>query len=261
MTEQLPDPFVPPEVDLRDFAFMPLDVRRLRDSALITERSAEEIVAALLLWAASWHQIPASSLPDDDRQLAALAGYGRAVREFVRVKDGAMHRFIRCSDGRWYHAVIAEKAAEGWNAKLKEEHKRECDRIRKENKARDSRNEPPLPIPGYPQLLSVRHVDGIPCWRLWGSNGNSGYSDGNEDDSDGTDPLQQRKSRLKGSEGKLRDREVGVDLTSPHGAGAGQGQNLLKKMLKTGPEPADIDRNREIARRLASGEVVVGGKS
>lgn len=81
MTElQLPEPLTPPDCDLRDFAFMPLDVARLRDSDLAIQIEAEEFRAAVLLWCASWHQVPAASLPDDDKALAALAGYGRPRR-------------------------------------------------------------------------------------------------------------------------------------------------------------------------------------
>ena len=48
----LPDPLVPAEVDLRDFAFMPLHVVRLRDSGLTAKASGDEFRAAVLLWCA-----------------------------------------------------------------------------------------------------------------------------------------------------------------------------------------------------------------
>lgn len=255
LADTLPDPLVPAEVDLRDFAFMPLDVRRLRDSSLITERAAEEIVAAVLLWSACWHQVPASSLPDDDKQLCQLAGYGRAVREFVRVRDGAMHRFIKCSDGRWYHPVVAEKAADGWNGKLKEEHKRACDRARKANKEKPDAQ---VPMPSYPQLLSVRLIAGIPCWRYWDSIGTAAHSSGPPPDSSGTAPPVLRKSRLKGEgegEGELRK---ALDSTSP--TRSSQGQKLLKNFGNSPPSGRSPDEAREIARKLATGEVKVGGR-
>lgn len=169
--QQLPPPLVPAEVNLQDFAFMPLDVRRLRDSALIAERQPEEILAALLLWCAAWHQVPSSSLPDDDKQLSQLAGYGRAVTEFRRIRDGAMHRWIKCTDGRWYHPVVAEKAAEGWNAKLKEQHRRACDNVRKMNKDRQERSEPLLPRPPAPVQLVAVDSGGITVWRYGNSSG------------------------------------------------------------------------------------------
>ena len=117
MNEPVP-PLVPAEVDLRDFAFMPLDVVRLRDSGLTAKASGDEFRAAVLLWCASWHQVPAASLPDDDDELANICGYSRARREWVKVRDGAMRGWKRCADGRLYHQAVAGKALEAWIEKL-----------------------------------------------------------------------------------------------------------------------------------------------
>lgn len=164
-----PDPLVPAEVDLRDFQFMPLDVRRLRDSKLVAVRSPEEVVAAILLWSASWHQQPASSLPDDDVELSSLAGYGgvRGVALFRKIKSGALYGFVLCADGRWYHPVVAEKAADGWNAKLDTQHYRASERVRKENIERKEKGLPDLPKPSKPEHLTGREVGGIVVYRQW----------------------------------------------------------------------------------------------
>ena len=69
---ELPEPLVPADVDLRDFQYMPLDVVRLRDSSLAAKASGEEFRAAVLLWYVSWHQKPPASLPDDDEELASF---------------------------------------------------------------------------------------------------------------------------------------------------------------------------------------------
>lgn len=122
-----PPPLTPPDCDLRGFAFMPLDVVRLRDSGLAIEASGDEFRAAVLLWCASWHQVPAASLPDDERALAVLAGYGRDARGWKRVRDGAMRGWVRCSDGRLYHPVIAAKALESMHHKTAAKRKREAD--------------------------------------------------------------------------------------------------------------------------------------
>jgi hypothetical protein len=124
-------PLVPSDCDLRDFQYMPLDVVRLRDSELVTAVTGEEAFVAVLLWCAAWHQVPAASLPDDDRQLANLAGYGRAIKEWLKVKAGALRGFVRCDDGRLYHPVVAEKAREAWDAKLQQRYRTECARIKK----------------------------------------------------------------------------------------------------------------------------------
>jgi hypothetical protein len=107
-----PEPLTPPDCDLRDFSWMPLDVIRLRDSDLAVIVSGDAFRAAVLLWCASWHQVPAASLPMDDRLLANLAGYGRDMKGWSEVRDDALRGFVECSDGRLYHAVVAEKALE-----------------------------------------------------------------------------------------------------------------------------------------------------
>ncbi|MGH8665354.1 MAG: hypothetical protein ACREUX_13920, partial [Burkholderiales bacterium] len=129
----LPTPLVPAEIDLRDFEFMPLYVRRLRDSRFVAIKTPEEALAGILLWSSSWHQIPASSLPDDDIELSTLAGYGgvRGLELFRRVKDGALHNFIKCSDGRLYHPVVAAAAMDAWRGKIQQAHRKDRDRWRK----------------------------------------------------------------------------------------------------------------------------------
>lgn len=113
-----PDPIVPPDIDLRDFAYMPLDVARLRDSDIAGIEDGEVFRAAVLSWCAAWHQVPAGSLPDDDAILARLAGYGRDVATWRRLREqGALRGFVRCSDGRLYHGVVCEKALEAWSKK------------------------------------------------------------------------------------------------------------------------------------------------
>ncbi len=114
--EQLPAPLTPLDCDLRDFAFMPPDVACLRDSDLAIQVGAEESRAAVLLWCGAWHQVPAASLPDDDKALAALAGYGRVVAEWRKYRDGALYGWVKCDDGRLYHPVVAEKARDAWQA-------------------------------------------------------------------------------------------------------------------------------------------------
>lgn len=117
----LPSPLTPDDCDLKDFAFMPLDVQRLRDSDLASEETPECCWAAVLIWCASWHQVPAASVPDSDQWLANQAGYvsrGKIDSRWKKVRDGALRGWIKCSDGRLYHAVVAEKALEAWIGKL-----------------------------------------------------------------------------------------------------------------------------------------------
>jgi hypothetical protein len=132
MSEPEPSPLVDAQIELRDFPFLPLDVVRLRDSDLAIQATGEEFRAAVLLWCAAWHQVPAASLPDHDGTLAVYAGFGRGGDEsWKRVRAGALRGFVRCSDGRLYHRLLADKANEAWEGKLRHRHRRECERIKK----------------------------------------------------------------------------------------------------------------------------------
>jgi hypothetical protein len=152
-------PLTQPDCDLRDFSFMPLDVVRLRDSDLAALESAEAFRAAVLLWCASWHQLPAASLPDDDRVLANLAGFGRVVKEWQKVRQGALRGWVVCDDGRLYHSVIAEKANEAWQRKLEQAWRTECARIKKHNQRHPDKQ---LPFPTFDEWLSRRTNQGCP---------------------------------------------------------------------------------------------------
>lgn len=109
-----PAPLTPADCDLRDFAFMPLDATRLLDSDLFALATGDEFKAALSLWCKAWLQVPAASLPDDDRVLAHLSGAGA---KWKKVKEMALRGFVKCSDGRLYHSTVAEKANASWAKK------------------------------------------------------------------------------------------------------------------------------------------------
>jgi len=106
-------PPIPADVDLQDFAFMPLDVARLWDSDLAMTASGEAFRGAVLLWCKAWHQIPAGSLPNNDLTLMKFAGCDAST--WQRIKADAMHGFILCDDGRFYHPVVCEKAIQAWH--------------------------------------------------------------------------------------------------------------------------------------------------
>jgi len=154
------EPLVPAGLDLREFDWMPLDVKRLRDSDLSVLATGDAFRAAVLLWCASWHQVPAGSLPSDNRLLANLAGYGRDLEGWASVKVDAMRGFVECSDGRLYHPVVCDKALEAdeqRNKQRKRTHaatsaRRNGQRDEERNDARDDkcvgeRNEDHLTLP------------------------------------------------------------------------------------------------------------------
>ena len=165
-----PAPMVPAEVDLSDFKFMPLEVARLRRSKawLICKRRPELAFYMLNLWAASWHERPAGSLEDDDDVLADAAMC--PPERWAEVKADALRGWVKCSDGRLYHPVVAEKVAESWHGKLLKRWANECDRIRKENRRREESGQDELPLPSKPERNSVsvpmevhKAADGIPA--------------------------------------------------------------------------------------------------
>jgi hypothetical protein len=161
MTE-LPEPLTPPECDLRDFAFMPLDVLRLRDSDLASIADAEAFRAAVISWCVAWHQLPAASLPDDDAALCRLLGYGRDIRGWQRIRAaGALRGYVKCADGRLYHPVVAEKAREAWQKKLEQRARTAAAReARLRQKQSASVTEPPSPLSQTPAPSVTDNVTG-----------------------------------------------------------------------------------------------------
>lgn len=139
---------------------MPLHVARLRDSDLAAEESPEACWYAVLLWAASWHQIPAGSLPNNDAVLTRLIGLGRDVKTFAEHKDAAMRGFVLCDDGRLYHPVVAEQVIVAWQGKLQQRWRTECARIKKRNQ----RDKTEVAMPTFDEFIG-RCPDGVlaPC--------------------------------------------------------------------------------------------------
>lgn len=212
----LPEPMLPPEVDLRDFEFMPLSVRRFRDSDLVSLEPADAVLAAVLLWGAAWHQVPAGSLPDDDRILASLAGFGRAVGEWVKVRDGALRGFIKCSDGRLYHPVVVEKAIEAWQGKLKKRWQTYCAALKKSCQRRNLPYNPPT----FDEWKEQGQPTSVPR--------------------DNHDCPQGQDGNVPGTDG-ARPGSVPRENTSK-GEGEGEGQGLINNSLSPYRDPRlDID--------------------
>lgn len=112
----LPPPLTPQDCELRGLPYMPLDVVRLLDSDLFALSTGEEFKAALALWARSWSQVPAASIPDDERVQARLVGVSLA--EWRQLAPVSLRGWVKCSDGRLYHPVVAEKALSAWLDRL-----------------------------------------------------------------------------------------------------------------------------------------------
>lgn len=152
----LPEPPVPSDVDLRDFRRMPFDVLALDNSAFDLTTDDDEFRAGFRLWCKAWHQVPAGSLPNDDRQLCQLAGLGRDIDGWQRIKAKAMHGFVLCRDGRWYHTFLCEIVLEAWDRKHKYAKKRAAsnERVRRYREAQRKKREEDRKAPRSPPPTS-----------------------------------------------------------------------------------------------------------
>lgn len=105
-------PPVAARVDLRAFAYMPLDIAELfnSDTWMLACRNPFAAAACINLWGRAWHQVPAGSLPDDEALLAGYAG----VPDWAAVRDIALRGFVKADDGRLYHAVLCRKVKKAW---------------------------------------------------------------------------------------------------------------------------------------------------
>lgn len=120
-----PAPLIHADVDCTDLDGFMLNVERLMASELVALSSHEVIAAALFLWCRAWKQTPAASLPDDDRVNSAFCRLPLA--KFKKLKGEIMRGFVKCSDGRLYHAFLAQEALKAFERKLAFQDRRQRD--------------------------------------------------------------------------------------------------------------------------------------
>jgi hypothetical protein len=152
----LPDPLMPADCDLRDFAFMPLDIQRLRRSKawLKAKRNPALGFYMVNLWTAAWHDVPAGSLEDDDDVLADLAMCDPV--KWLKLKADVLHGWVKCSDGRLYNPTTCEKARESWTSKVERLEKDANERERKRREREDR----------SVMFAALREVDIVPAWNI-----------------------------------------------------------------------------------------------
>ena len=127
----LPEPLTPPDCDLRGMPYMPLDITRLFDSDFYVHSTGDEFKAAVTLWGKAFLQVPAGSLPDDDRVLAHLSNAGA---KWKKVRSMALRGFVKCMDGRLYHPTVCGKALDAWKARQAQRERTEAARAAREAK-------------------------------------------------------------------------------------------------------------------------------
>jgi hypothetical protein len=155
---ELPTPLVPADVDLRDFPFTPMFRSRLFGSSFHARTSDAGWRAGVTLWLKSWDQVPAGTLPDDDVDLCRLAELGRDLKSWRKIKVEALWGWMKCSDSRLHHDVVAEGVMEAWTGKLKRQWGTDCARVKKANQ----RNGTDLHVPTFDEWLSLRQNRNVP---------------------------------------------------------------------------------------------------
>ncbi|QDL92533.1 DUF1376 domain-containing protein [Paroceanicella profunda] len=95
--------------------WVPLHFRRLLNSRFVAQVDPAAGFFAVILWAVACDQDPAGTLPEDDVQLARLAGFGRDLDGWRRVRQGALYGWTPCAceiDGemvrRLQHRTVTE---------------------------------------------------------------------------------------------------------------------------------------------------------
>lgn len=116
----LPDPLVSAEVDLRHFPYMPLEIERLmRSKTWLAARLKPAIgYYSMNLWCASWHNVPPSSIDNNKSVLCKAAMCDPRVWHFIQ--EECLRGWVLCSDGKFYHPVVAEIALKAWEKSRKQ---------------------------------------------------------------------------------------------------------------------------------------------
>jgi uncharacterized phage protein (TIGR02220 family) len=102
----LPDPPYLPDTKDKGWRFE-IDLQQVQQSDTWALASAEIRPWLLMLWVASWQQVPCGSLPSDDRVIAARLGM--PFESFNGAKGVLMRGWWLASDGRLYHRTITER--------------------------------------------------------------------------------------------------------------------------------------------------------
>ncbi len=111
----MPAPLTASDCDLAGLRSMMFDVGRILDSDLFGLTTGDEFKAAFALWCKAWTQVPAGSLPADERLLAKWVGV--SLSEWRTLAEMSMRGWVLCDDGRYYHPVVAEAVLIAWAAK------------------------------------------------------------------------------------------------------------------------------------------------
>jgi hypothetical protein len=125
-----PEPLVPAHVNLATYPWAPVRMDFFTGHLLALAASAEPFRALVLLMAQAWRQKPAMTLPDNDIQLASMAGFGRDVLGWVDIRPEALADWFLAADGRLHHPEFATWAMQASASKEKTDRSSEKQRER-----------------------------------------------------------------------------------------------------------------------------------
>ena len=244
----LPAPLTDMTVDVIGLQGFILSADRLLGSELAALSTGDEFKAATLLWCRAWQQKPAASLPDDERVLASFAGLGNNLPKWRKVRAMAMRGFIKCSDGRLYHPMLAEDAKRAWKARLQK------------RAAADKRWNTDSTPPEHPPGRAPEHADGYaPASPSGHAEPHAGNMPSSSPVQSSTKDLEFKPSRVSGSGGAASPRPgrlagmVGIDWQAivtrmqSHGFTAEAAWTLVMTL----DDRADLGRRMQGAMRSA----------
>lgn len=124
------EPLVPAQVNLATYPWAPVRMDYFTGHLLALAANPEPFRALVLLMAQAWRQQPAMTLPDNDTQLAAMAGFGRDVAGWTVIRPEVLADWYLASDGRWHHPEFGGWALQAWDSKQKTDRSSEKQRER-----------------------------------------------------------------------------------------------------------------------------------
>lgn len=132
-------PLVPPGCDLDGMNSVLIDVPKLFASEFNVASSSTPLawMCGFKLWLRSSQQTPPGSLPPDDGALTYLAELGLDTKTWKRVRGLALRGWELATDGRLYHAKVAEVTIVAWIGRLNSEKRSGAGHAAKNNKPFD----------------------------------------------------------------------------------------------------------------------------
>jgi hypothetical protein len=111
----LPAPPIPSDADLSMLRCALLDRESILNGPLSLTYNDKAWRAGVTLRILSFHQKPAGSLPDDDRELVTLLMGIVNLRSWRRIRPIALSEWTKCSDGRLYNLNVSDAVVKVWS--------------------------------------------------------------------------------------------------------------------------------------------------